>query len=290
MAIGSYFCQMKLLISFLMLSLVFPASAQLTRPDSLRSERQSIWSDLKYDGKTIVGGIVHAYSAPAHWKKGNWEAAAGISLGTMMLWASDEETSTFMRREGAKVPGVIQETGFRFGKPLINYGLTGGIYVVGLVTRDEKIRKTGVLMISSATAMGALQTILKNAAGRARPSAEMGAATFRPFSSEERFHSFPSGHAILAFTTAYALSKQFENPWVKTGILTLGMLTPVSRVWAGAHWASDVGVGIALSIVTVESIDRYLNKAGYLKTDPTKKKISWNLNFSRQTIGLTGTF
>lgn len=38
------------------------------------------------------------------------------------------------------------------------------------------------------------------------------------------------------------------------------MITPVSRLWAGAHWVTDVALGIAISVAVVDSIDNYLKK------------------------------
>ena len=67
--------------------------------------------------------------------------------------------------------------------------------------------------------------------GRARPVANLGKDTFDPFNSSRNFHSFPSGHALLAFTNAYAIGKQFKNPWVKAGIYTVGAIPGISRVW-----------------------------------------------------------
>ena len=245
---------------------------------------------LKYDGLSVLGGIKHAYLAPMHWKKSNWITFGGVVAGTGILWLTDEDTSNYFIEQGYDVPDLVKDTGFYFGKPLYNYGITGGIYAIGILTKNEKIRKTGVLLISSATAAGVLQSVLKNAVGRARPVRGLGAATFEPFSKEEAYHSFPSGHAILSFTTAYAISKQFESPWIKGGCWALGLITPVSRLWAGAHWLSDVGVGMILSVATVESIDKYLNRERHYDPIASKKKISWNLQLTPKTIGIVGTY
>lgn len=266
--------------------------ATMVANDTIQMTR---WQMLQYDGISVWGGIKHTYLAPMHWEKGNWLAFGGVVAGTGILWLTDEETSKYFINQGEGVPDFIKDSGYYFGKPLYNYGLTTGIYAIGILTKNERIRETGVLLITSATAAGVMQSILKNAVGRARPVAGLGAATFEPFSKEERFHSFPSGHTILSFTTAYAISKQFESPWIKGGIWALGMVTPVSRLWASAHWLSDIGIGVVLSIATVESVDRYLKRernyrSSALYREANKKKISWNLQVTPKTIGIVGAF
>jgi membrane-associated phospholipid phosphatase len=255
--------------------------------DTIKMRRSDM---LKYDGMSVLGGIKHTYLAPMHWEKGNWVTFGGVVAGTGILWLTDKETSDYFINQGSSVPDYLKDTGYYFGKPLYNYGITGTIYIVGILTKNQKIRETGVLLISSATAAGLLQSILKNAVGRARPVTGLGAATFEPFSKGEAYHSFPSGHAILSFTTAYAISKQFESPWIKGGIWAVGLLTPVSRLWAGAHWLSDVAVGMVISVATVESIDKYLNRERNYNPMASKKKISWNLQLTPKSIGIVGTY
>jgi len=198
-----------------------------------------------------------------------------------MIFFSDQEDD---------IPGFIKETGFRFGKPLINYGLTTGVYAFGLLTKNEKVRKTGVLLIASATAGGIIQTVSKTLAGRARPLTGKGNDRFKFYSSEADYHSFPSGHAILSFTTAYAISKQFRNPYIKGGIWALGMVSPVSRLWSGAHWLTDVVLGIALSVVIVDGIDNYLNKNDRYVYNPNTFKIKWDITIGAGQLGVVGRF
>jgi len=268
----------------------FSSFAQDTIEVAVDSARLSIWQDLKYDGASIYKSVLHTYAAPAHWDQDDWLTAGCLTATTAMIWLGDEQIAESFVRQGKQVPKVLKDGAFYFGKPIYNYGITGGIYAVGLLSRNQKVRKTGVLLISSATAGGLLQTVFKNAVGRARPGTGKGSASFEPFSKDEGMHSFPSGHTILSFTTAYAISKQFKSPWVKTGIWALGMITPVSRMWENAHWASDIASGVIISVVTVECIDKYLNRERKYDPYAAKSKISWNLNFSRNTIGLTGNF
>ncbi|MEZ4970740.1 MAG: phosphatase PAP2 family protein [Flavobacteriaceae bacterium] len=248
----------------------------------------SIWETLAYDGASAIGGLKYAYSRPFHWEKEDFVTAGAIVLGTAGLFTFDEESSHWFREQEGKVPGILKETGYYLGKPLYNYSINGGVYFIGLLTKNEKWRKTGVLLISSATTVGLIQTVSKTLVGRARPIANVGKASFKPFSSEAAYHSFPSGHTILAFTTFYAIGRQFENPWVKGGFYTLGLISPVTRLWSGAHWLTDVALSMAVSVVVVDSIDRYLEKERYPKGG--KEKISWKLQLGPGIIGLRGTF
>ncbi|TRO67461.1 phosphatase PAP2 family protein [Christiangramia sabulilitoris] len=277
-----------LLCIFLILSLVLsrPLLAQgLVEQDSI----PTTWELLKYDGSSALGGIKRTYTAPLKWQKDDFITAGAVVAGTAFLYIFDEETSDYFIDQKEDVPGVVRDFGWYFGSPQNNYGITGAVYLTGLFTKNEKIRKTGVLMISAATASGIIQSISKTVVGRARPGAGEGKGSFKPFSNEGDFHSFPSGHTILAFTTLYALSKQFENPFLRAGLIGVGLISPVSRLWDGAHWLTDVGLSLAISVVVVDTIDKYLSferDYGYEK----KKPISWKMNVGLGRIGITGTF
>ncbi|MDY8134740.1 phosphatase PAP2 family protein [Aquimarina sp. 2201CG5-10] len=260
---------------------------------SLYSQKQNnltTWQMLKYDGASVFGGVKHAYTQPFKWKQKDWATFGGIVAGATILLALDEPANDYFTNQRDGVPRAIRETGFRFGKPIVNYGLTTGVYAFGLLTKNEKVRKTGVLLIASATAGGIIQTVSKTLAGRARPITGKDNLSFKFYSSEADYHSFPSGHAILSFTTAYAIAKQFDNPYVKGGIYAVGLLSPVSRLWEGAHWLTDVVLGVALSVVIVDGIDNYLNNNERYVYDTKKFKIKWDLRLGAGQIGVVGRF
>ncbi len=252
-------------------------------------ERQSILQMLKYDGVTAFGGLKHAYTRPFHWQKDDFMTAGAVVVGTAILYSFDAESSRFFIRQDKNAPRILKDFGRYFGAPQNNYMLSAGIYGVGLFTRNEKLRHTGVLLIASATAAGFIQSLSKTIVGRARPQTLEGRSTFKPFSSEGAFHSFPSGHSVLSFTTAHAIARQFDNGWVKGGIYAVGLISPISRLSAGAHWLTDVTLGVLLSVVIVDSIDNYLKDNQKYKLKK-QRKISWKMNLGPGKIGLVGTF
>lgn len=249
--------------------------------------KASIGRQLVLDGKQIVNNIFHSYSRPYYWKKDSWLDFGGVALGTVLLYSVDNDTSRFFMKQGEKAPEFLKSFGYYFGSPQNNYGITSAVYLTGLFTKNEKIRNTGVLMISSATTAGVLQTFMKTLVGRARPGAGEGKFYFKPFSGQPSYRSFPSGHTILVSTTMFALAKQFENPWVKAGIYTAGAITPVSRMWDGAHFFSDVFLSAAISYFVVEGTYRYMN---HYDDKKSHKIVNWKINASPNMLGLTGVF
>ncbi|HAF79260.1 MAG TPA: phosphoesterase [Maribacter sp.] len=277
---------MKKLLILLGFILCISLSAQETSKDSVETR----WNMFKYDIATMFQGVGYSYTRPLHWEGNQWAQFGAVVGGTALVYLADDDTSRFIRNNREGVPQVIRDYGEFYGSPSNNYMATSGVYAVGLITKNEKLRRTGVLLISSATSAGLLQQVLKSVVGRARPLADLGKDTFDPFNSSRNFHSFPSGHALLAFTNAYAIGKQFKSPWVKAGIYTLGAIPGISRVWDGQHWLSDMVFAFVISIATVESIDRYLDKKYDQKYNDQKKLVSWNLNFGPGTMGVTVNF
>lgn len=254
---------------------------------------QNLWQRLKYDGVAAFQGLTYAYSRPLHWQEKDLLTAGAFVGSELILYSVDTNINRYFINQEPDAPQVLKEFGWYFGSPQNNYMAMGGIYLVGLFTNNQKVRRTGVLMISAASAAGLIQTISKNAIGRARPGTGRGKHHFSMFSKSPGAHSFPSGHAILSFTFAHAIAKQFDNIWVKSGIYAVGLIAPVSRLWEGAHWATDIGAGLFISVVTVDAIDKFLFKEKKYNVAIPKRvqhKISWHFRPGVGTVGVVGVF
>ncbi|HEY9170215.1 MAG TPA: phosphatase PAP2 family protein [Lutibacter sp.] len=247
----------------------------------------TIWKNLKTDGDLVLGGVKHAFTQPLQWKKDDWLTFGAVATGTVIMYISDDQTSEYFIDQNERAPHLLKEIGWYYGSPQNFFMISAGIYGYGLVAKNEKFRHTGVLIISSAVTTGLIQTLTKNGVGRARPTQNVGSDKFKPFSKEPGYHSFPSGHSILSFTASHAIAKQFDNIWIKGGVYSVGLIAPVSRLWAGAHWLSDVVLGMAISVFVVDGIDNFLQNQ---KNSTEKPKISWQIKAGVNTVGLVGTF
>ncbi|MGB8376433.1 MAG: phosphatase PAP2 family protein [Salegentibacter sp.] len=219
----------------------------------------SISKKLRYDRKSLGGGFKKTYARPLHWQKKEMMAALLIFSGVAVLFSFDEEFSRWFRKQEKYIPQPVKDFGWYYGSPEINYPLNLALYLFGIMTENESFRRTGIRLLTAASAAGLVQTISKKTIGRARPYKEEGKASFQPFTNRQDYYSFPSGHSILSFTTGYAISKESQDPILKLAIMTVASIAPASRLWAGAHWLTDVYLSLALSLSAVESVDSYLN-------------------------------
>lgn len=278
----------KKLVTFYLLLLV---SVQLfSQTDSIAktSKIGKAWNHLKYDANVTLKSTGHAFTSPLQWKSDDFVTAGGLIAGTGLLYISDREAKRIFLKQGTGAPKALKDFGWYFGKPQNFFMVSTGIYGFGLLTDNEKFRHTGILIFSSAITTGIIQSLSKTVIGRARPGAG-DYNEFEPFSNKPGFHSFPSGHSVLSFTMAHAIAKQFDSLWTKVGIYAAGSVSPISRLWDNAHWLSDVGFGIALSVIVVDGIDNFMTKSKFYN-DSKPKTISWRINAGMGTVGLVGTF
>lgn len=262
--------------------------------DKFKTEKDSTntWQALKYDAKHTLKSVGHAFTRPLYWKGKDFKKLGILVGGTAALTFADKPTRDFFQNQKDDFPRAVRDFGWYFGSPQNYFIANAGLYGFGLLTKNEKVRRTSVLIISSSITTGLIQTITKNAIGRARPSEGRDHLKFKSFANDAGFRSFPSGHTILSMTMAHSIAKQFNNTWVKVGIYTIGAIPPISRLIDDAHWLTDIAVSTAISIFVVDAIDKFLfkEKAYGIDADSKKKKISWNLRFSTNQIGFVGTF
>ena len=138
--------------------------------------------------------------------------------------------------------------------PLELIDTTAGIWqvLVGLVAVVVLFvleRRAGWLMaIGSISSL--LDNLLKLVISRQRPPADL-VHILNPTTG----FSYPSGHAVfftwMSFMLAFSLAPRV-NPrlrpvlWIAAGVVIV--LTCIARVWAGAHWPSDVIGGVLLGL------------------------------------------
>ena len=112
------------------------------------------------------------------------------------------------------------------------------------------MQKTGLLAAEAVANAEILTTVFKDVDRRLRPAAIPANGNFAdtwfdsPGSWLRGRGSFPSGHAIAAFSVATVVARRYRHPrWVPLVAYGLAGVVGFSRVSLSAHFVSDVFMG-----------------------------------------------
>ncbi|TVV30267.1 phosphatase PAP2 family protein [Weissella cibaria] len=165
-------------------------------------------------------------------------------------WISDIDRTGIAWIRGDFTPG---KTAFLTGITLLAQPATGvtltALFVVWAVI--TKHLRMGAFVGFSVVVGAGLMWIIKNIVQRPRPTANR--------LITEHGYSFPSGHSINAMAFYGALLVLIwlyaRKQWVK-GVATIVLvaviiLIPISRVYLGVHYPSDVLAGLLLGLATM---------------------------------------
>lgn len=109
----------------------------------------------------------------------------------------------------------------------------------GRENRRAALRGMGSLALASAAVNGPAKLIFQ----RTRPDATL-IVTARQLKRHPTTFSFPSGHSASA--AAFATGVALERPALGAGVGVIAGAVAVSRVHTGAHYPTDVAVGLAM--------------------------------------------
>ena len=117
-------------------------------------------------------------------------------------------------------------------------GLSGSAYLWGRITKNERMRETGVLATEAMIDVLGLQYALQYSTGRLTPVQSNYQNAFFQGGT-----SFPSNHATLTWAFASVVAQEYPNPFVQIGAYGLATGVSLARVAAGQHFLSDVFIG-----------------------------------------------
>ncbi len=170
-------------------------------------------------------------------------SAAGLLSGISM-WTVDDDIRQF----------ALQHQNYdRFFDAINHLGdgtyhilAFGAGYIAGRITRNEKLTEVSTEGLQSFVISGITVITLKSLFGRARPYMNEGPLSFHPVNFDNDYHSFPSGHTIVAFSAASVISSNFRSPAVYAISYSLATGVAMARIYKDRHWFSDVLMGAAL--------------------------------------------
>ena len=193
-------------------------------------------------------------SSPARWGRNDFLTLAAVSGAGALLFAFDQDVQDWV--QGHRTTSSDKAASFFsfVGNGGVLLGLSAGLYAAGEIGHHDGLRETALLSLESLTAASLILYALKVSLGRARPYTGESSRSFHPFAFENRYWSWPSGHACASFSVATVIAERAENPAVDVLAYGLATLVGLSRIHENKHWASDVFLGSALGFFVGKKI------------------------------------
>jgi len=202
----------------------------------------------------------HTITSPLRWNTRNlktfgiWSAAV---VGALLV---DEDVRALFQRNQSEFGDMVAEIGNLYGSKEFTIALSLLTYGTGVAFGAEKVRDTGIMLTDLLLTVLLVQQPLRIVVGRARPLANEGNLSFNPFTVDDKYASFISGHSWSAVGISVILSRQINNRWASIGLATLSFTTVVSRMYVDKHWLSDVIMGGGMGYYAANTIVSWHNK------------------------------
>ena len=199
--------------------------------------------------------------------------SAGLGLATVLLWKTDQRSFQYLLgvKNRSTVLRTVSPVVTELGSGNVSLAGFGAMLLYGGIATNARATEAGIDGLESFAVSGAVTQLIKQVAGRQRPSASThsggrfsgGFSWFRHRQqSVTGYDSFPSGHTCTAFSAAVVLSDTYDNAWV-TGIsYGLASAVAVTRVMEKTHWLSDCLVGAAIGIVSAKAVRSFHEPTG----------------------------
>jgi membrane-associated phospholipid phosphatase len=224
----------------LFVGLLLAASAALAQEPTASCSEETT-EPVKYLAKDIAKDILHdqkaIWTSPLHMTRKDAGLWLGFGAITGVLIATDSRSTRQL--PNTKDQLALGRDVSQLGAVYTLVPVIGGLFLTGVLTKQPKLRETGLLSGEAVVDALIVSEIFKVATGRQRPLEGNGGGHF--------FHgsdSFPSGHTIESFALASVVAHQYQDNKAIV-FLSYGLATLVgaSRFSARQHFASDIVAG-----------------------------------------------
>jgi membrane-associated phospholipid phosphatase len=186
--------------------------------------------------------------------------AAVLAASFVAATLLDQQIRESLAAENPDDPAPISRLGNTLGNGRIAVVVTGATYGATRLAGYDELADPAGRVLAALLAAGVANGVMKVSLGRARPRLELGPAEFRPFTLDNGWQSFPSGHVTTAFALATAISAEADRPWVTALTFSGATLVAWSRSHEDRHWATDIVGGAAVGTFAAYHTSRALHR------------------------------
>jgi hypothetical protein len=200
------------------------------------------------------------WTSPARLRDTNALGPAIVVLATAVLITTDHQVMASPKLQNASLNNEASEA---------SDGLVGGfvaapvaIWSLGALHHDDHATETGILAGEAMVDSLAVGEVMKAISMRERPTADNAKGKFFQ-TSVGLDSSFPSTHAIVAWSSAAAIASEYDGRLTEIAAYGLATGVSVTRVLARQHFPSDAFVGSAVGWMIGRYVVRKHRHAGW---------------------------
>ncbi len=249
---------------------------------TLQSQAQ-VWTDFKTDTKDFLFTGQDFYGATLSGDKQTYTNAALIGAGIIGVSLLDKTVRSFAMKHQSTFGNSLFSIDNYYGDKWYTAGGIAVLYLGGLLSEHEGLRKTGLLTAEAWFYTGLMAVFVKELFGRSRPYRDSGPYDFHPFSFTEPKRSFFSGHASTVFAVSTVMASRIDNIFWKTTWYAAALLISGARMYHDKHWFSDVTAGAIFGY----AVGRFVVHRAQNQTSSKIKLSSDNSAAGQHMIGIT---
>ncbi|KAA6461146.1 phosphatase PAP2 family protein [Acidobacteria bacterium AB60] len=241
------------ILSFLTIASFFailhPAVAQDAPPSGLPDVPKPLivapedGATLRNTPRNLLKDQMAIWTSPLHLRPSNAAGPVVLVAATVIAMTTDHQAMSSSR---------LQDASLNSHANTASNGLLGGLvvipaalYGVGALQHRAQPQETGILAGEAMVDSLAVNEVMKLVAQRERPTVDNARGRFFQ-SGVGTGSSFPSNHAILAWSSAAVVASEYPGFLSDVAIYGLATGVSVTRVVARQHFPSDVLVGSAV--------------------------------------------
>ncbi len=179
----------------------------------------------------------------ARWESEDWLTVGAVAGATAGSFLVEEKVRAAFQENRSGVADFFERIGWWYGTPLFTVPASLLTLGAGELFDSDDVRDTGILMSELLLTALFVQQPLRIIVGRGRPYMGEGHLSFDSFTLGNDHASFVSGHAWSAFGISNIVARQADRTWASVSLYSLATITALSRMYADAHWLTDVVLG-----------------------------------------------
>lgn len=193
------------------------------------------------------------YTSPVRFDSEDWIKLSSVIGITAIASLADKEVRSFAQQNQSKFADDIFNIDKYYYIEFVGASIVA-FYGYGLIGENNKIRKLAVKLTEATFLATSITVITKTVVGRGRPYQQESQYFFNPFTFDNDYNSFPSGHTSLAFAYSTVMANEIDNIFWKIGWYSLAGLVGYARIYHNQHWFSDVLMGAAIGYFSGEFV------------------------------------